>query len=409
MFHNRYSRTVVCCVFSILILLTLLSPQAGYAQTSDDQQRLKKQLEEFVHQQNYVGALPVLEKLLVYEPNNPDLYFYLGFAELAKGQITAGSGERKDLRIRARNTFLRAKELGNTQTVLDALIQSLPLDGSDGPAFTQNKEANDLMNQAEASFSQGKLDDALAGYRKALQLDPKLYHAALFSGDVYTQQGNFAQAEIWYQKAIAIDPNKETAYRYSATPLMKQQKYDQARDRYVEALIVEPYSKFAAAGLAQWAQQTKTILAHPAIDIPTNVAFDEKGDVKATLSDATLRGGHDDGSFAWISYGATRSLWHKSKFARTFPNETTYRHSLAEEVDALHAVLSLASSDQQAKSVSPSLAKLKELSDQGLLEAYILLAKADAGISQDYPAYLKYNRDKLRTYVVRYFVTGGGK
>jgi tetratricopeptide (TPR) repeat protein len=265
------------------------------------------------------------------------------------------------------------------------------------------------MNQAEASFTQGKLDDALQGYQKALQLDPKLYQAALYSGDVYTHRGNFDQAEIWYQKAIAIDPNKETAYRYSATPLMRQQKYDQARDRYVEALIVEPYSKFAAAGLAQWAQQTKATLAHPAIDIPTNVAFDEKGDVKVSLSDAAFPGATGDGSFAWIAYGATRSLWHKSKFAWTFPQETTYRHSLAEEVDALQAVLSLAGSDKRTRILSPSLAKLKELNDQGLLEAYVLLADADAGILRDYPGYLKDNRDKLRAYVVRYFVTGGGK
>ena len=52
---------------------------------------------------------------------------------------------------------------------------------------------------------------------------------------------------------------------------------------------------------------------------------------------------------------------------------------------------------------------LKKLSDGGLLEAYILLGRADEGISQDHPAYLKENRDKLRRYVVEYVVTGGGQ
>jgi hypothetical protein len=42
------------------------------------------------------------------------------------------------------------------------------------------------------------------------------------------------------------------------------------------------------------------------------------------------------------------------------------------------------------------------------LEAYILLAQADGGIAQDHPAYLKDNRDKLRLYMVKYVVTGGG-
>ena len=63
------------------------------------------------------------------------------------------------------------------------------------------------MVEAEAFFSQGKHAEALKNYQKALQLDPKLYEAVLFSGDVYTQKGDFAQTEPWYQKAIAIDPN----------------------------------------------------------------------------------------------------------------------------------------------------------------------------------------------------------
>jgi len=37
------------------------------------------------------------------------------------------------------------------------------------------------MVEAEALFSQGNLNDALKNYQKALQLDPKLYEAALFS------------------------------------------------------------------------------------------------------------------------------------------------------------------------------------------------------------------------------------
>ncbi|MEJ7714018.1 MAG: tetratricopeptide repeat protein [Pyrinomonadaceae bacterium] len=225
--------------------------------------------------------------------------------------------------------------------MVESLIQSTPSDGSDGQGFSQNVEANKLMNEAEALFSQGKLEDALKNYQHALQLDPQLYESALFSGDVYTQRGDFNQAQVWYQKAISIDPNKETAYRYSATPLMKQGKHDQARDLYIEAYISEPYNSYSAAGLTQWAQVTKTAISHPNIDVPTNVAFDEKGDAKINLSADALSGGKDDGSIAWISYGATRSIWRKEKFQKAFPNEKAYRHSLAEETEALQSVLAL--------------------------------------------------------------------
>jgi hypothetical protein len=124
---------------------------------------------------------------------------------------------------------------------------------------------------------------------------------------------------------------------------------------------------------------------------------------------SALLGGKDDGSFAWISYGATRSTWRKEKFAKTFPQEKTYRHSLAEEVDALRSVVALATGDKEVKKLSRSMEKLKKLNDEGLLEAYILLARPDEGIAADHPAYLKRERGKLRRYVVEYVMTGGGK
>ena len=374
------------------------------AQATEDANELKRKAEELLKENKYTEALPILEKIVTLQPNDAETQFYLGFALVGQAVNTKEDAARKALRVRARNTFVKAKSLGFNDARLDALIQGLPEDGSDGPGFSSNSKANALIQEGEALFSQGKADEALKKYQQALEIDPKLYHAALFSGDIYLQQKDFAQAETWYQKAIAIDPNKETAYRYSATPLMRQGKTEAARDRYVEAFIVEPYNRFATAGLVQWAQATQTNLFHPEIDIPTNVTFDEKGDAKINLDAGALLGDKDDGSFAWLSYGTTRSRWHKEKFAKTYPNEKAYRHTLAEEVDALRSVISLATSDKRTKKLSPSLVKLKQLDDDGLLECYVLLAKADQGIAQDYPDFLKQNRDKLRRYVKEYVI-----
>jgi len=392
---------------TILLLLTsFFSPTI--CQTNEGLADLKAQAAALVKQTRLTEALPLLEKIVAAEPQNARMVFNLGFALIAKSMALADGPDRRALRVRARDAFIKAKELKINEPVVEALIQSLPPDGSPGAAFSENVEANALMVRAEGSFSQGNLDAALADYQKALQLDPKLYHAALFCGDVAMQKGDYNQAEIWYQKAITINPLKETAYRYSATPLMKQGKTDAARDRYVEAFIVEPYSRFARAGLIQWSQLTGTNIGHPEIDIPSKVTFDDKGDAKIDLDASALLGGKDDGSFAWISYGATRSAWHKGKFAQTFPNEKSYRHSLPEEADALRSVIAMATSEKKVKKLSPSLAKLKKLNDEGLLEAYVLLARADEGIAQDHPAYLKQNRDKLRRYVMEFVLTAGG-
>jgi len=405
---QRQSLTVTTC-FAILLFCVssglYASPVSG--QTSDSIADLKDKVLDLTKHTRYTEALPLLEKIVVAEPNNAEMQFYFGFALVAQAMNTKEEAQRKALRLRARSAFLRAKELNIQEPLVDALIAGIPLDGADGAAFSQNIAANSLMTEAEAFFAQGKLDQALSSYQKALQLDPKLYHAALFAGDVFMQKEDFAQAEIWYQRAITIDPNRETAYRYSATPLMKQGKTEAARDRYIEAFITEPYNKFARAGLIQWAQVTKTSLAHPVIDIPTDVNFDEKGNANINLN-ANALSGKDDGSFAWISYGATRSTWRKEHFAKRFPREPAYRHSLAEEVDALRSVITLATADKKVKNLSPSLAKLKKLNDEGLLEAYILLARSDEGISQDHPGFLQDNREKLRRYVIEYVMTGGG-
>lgn len=390
------------------LLVCGLTAAARAQDTGEDLEAQKQKVAELLKAQRYVDALPLLEKLARAEPDDATTQYFLGFALLAKATSVKDEGERRALRVRGRTAFLRAKELGDTNPLLDALLQSIPPDGGDEAAFSANAEANRLMREAEGLFGRGELDAALASYQKAFQLDPKIYEAALFSGDVYMHRGDYQQAEVWYQKAIAINPYRETAYRYSATPLMKQKKYDEARDRYVEAYITEPYSNYPVSGLSQWAQATQTRLSHPEIEIPTDVTFDEKGDAKINLDAGALAGGKDDGSFAWISYGATRSTWRKEKFARTFPQEKTYRHSLAEEADALRSVLALAASDKNKK-LSPAQAKLKKLDEQGLLEAYILLARPDRGIAQDHAAYLRANRDKLRRYVVEYVLTGGGK
>jgi len=405
MFHHPFQRVLVGLASAIFVALAVAS--TIFAQDNIDE--MKAKAVDLIKQQRYTEALPILEKVVAVQPNDPDVQFHLGFALIAQANNTKDKPERKALRVRALAAFVKAKQLGIHTPLLDGVIQSIPPDGSDGKSFSKNEQANDLMTDAEGFFSQGKLDEALVNYQKALELDPKIYEAALFSGDVFTQKGQFDQAEVWYQKAIAIDPNRETAYRYSATPLMKQGNYDKARDRYVEAYICDPYSKFTISGITQWAQVTQTHLAHPKIDIPTNVTFNEKGDANINLDAGALLAGHDDGSFAWISYGATRSIWHKEKFAKTFPDEKAYRHSLAEEVDALQSVLLLATTDKKVQNLGPSLTKLKKLNDDGLLEAYILFAQADQGIAKDYAAYLQKNRDKLRRYVVEYVLTGGGK
>lgn len=404
-----------------LLLSLLLTAFVGFnnlqifAQTADVKV-LQEKIAPLIEKKNYIEALPLLEQLAAIEPNNAETQFYLGFALMAKTRTVSDKAEIKQLFIKARKAFLKSKELGNNSDLVEAFIEGIPENG-EVPGFGETSEADKLMKEAEAFFAQGKMDEALAKYQKAFELDPKNYYAALFSGDVYVTKSDYANAEIWYQKAIAIDPFRETAYRYSATPFMKQKKYERARERYVEAYIVEPFNKLAISGINQWSEATGIALGHPKIDIPANVSSGKNGDVNITLG---LKDDNGDGSFAWTAYGLARAKWQSNKnglsdeFKKAYPNEKTYRHSLAEELDALKTTVtvlkeSMASKEKPIKKLHPQLEKLVKLSDDGLLEPYILMVLIDRDIFQDFKPYLTNNREKLRRYVVEYVLTGGGK
>lgn len=415
MSYSKHSKPALITKLTILLLCLIAGAETTLVKSQDQESLadLKKRVGVLIEQTKYTEAAPLLEKIVAAEPNDAENHYYLGAALLGVSANTKEDTAQRNLRKRARAEFIKAKELGSNYTNIDAMIQSIPADGGASPEFSNNAKAAKLMEDGEAAYTRGNMDDAFNSYQKALALDPTLYYAALFSGDVMMQKNDFAQAEIWYKRAIGIDPLKETAYRYSASPLMKEQKFDEALKRYVEAFITEPYNRFTTGGLLQWAQATNKTLAHPRIDVPTNVKFDEKGDAKIDLDAGALLGGKDDGSFAWIAYGTTRSLWRKEKFAKAYPKETSYRHSLAEEADALRSVLKVAAETKSTSSnktpqLSPSLQILKRLDDEGLLEAYILLARVDEGIALDHPDYLKTNRDKLRRYVMDYVTKGGG-
>jgi tetratricopeptide (TPR) repeat protein len=386
---------------SIIFVLVLCTPLVAGQSAAELRQRAGALLTG----EKFEEAIPLIERILAADPNNAEANFNLGLALASIAGDIQDEPARRTSRLRARSALLKARELEFNHPYLDVMIDSIEPDGADIRRYSTNPDVNALMHEGEQLFAARKLDAALAVYAKVLALDPKLYEAAVFSGDAHLHNNDFAQAEAWYQKAIAINPARETAYRYSATPLMRQGRLLEARDRYVEAYISEPYNRLAVGGLRGWAQQTQVKVGHPEVAVPTTVTLKPDGTFDAVVDAAALTA--DDGSSAWVAYGATRAAWQKGRFAETFPAEAAYRHSLVEEADALRAVIAVAQRLQQGRppgQMSTALVMLKELDDENLLEPYVLLARANEGIARDFPAYLLQHRDRLRRYVVTYMI-----
>lgn len=386
--------------------LLLLAPGIMVrAQVSDERRRAL----ELYESNNFIAALPLLEKLAVATPDDTVILSRLGFAIYANTAAEKDPVLRQKMRERARTTLLRSRSLGDnsnlTTMVLDALSSPDPTE----VPFSNIQAAEAAIRDGEAAFVKGDLDKALAAYKRALESDPRLYDAALYAGDVEYKKGSnstdaqyrsdhFDAAGAWLAKAIAIDANRETAYRYWGDALDAQGKTDQARDKFVEAIIAEPYGRRAYVGLTQWGDRHHVTLGHPRID-PPNSTSTQDGKTTLSIDPKTLNS--NDGSNEWLMYDLTRIAWKQSDFFKNYPNEKVYRHSLKEEATALRMVAEAAAKDLKSgkvKTLEVSLDNLVRVNDAGLLEPYILFAHPDQGIARDYADYRKANRDKLRRY-----------
>ena len=154
------------------------------------------------------------------------------------------------------------------EPLLDEMLASIQTDGGEAPKFSANPEADAAMNDGESAYTRGELDKALSAYARALQLDPKLYEAALFAGDMQFKRGHnstdpaarsdlFEKAGEWFAKAIALNPDRETAYRYWGNTLLEYGKDDEARTKFVEAIVADPYNQLVYTGLTKWGRRSR--------------------------------------------------------------------------------------------------------------------------------------------------------
>lgn len=405
-----FERNVSAVVLSSLLLafFSFVSPSQSSAQETNSPERVRAL--QLYQESKFTDAIPLLERVVKEDPSDVVALESLGWAMFVVSASTKDPQERKKQRDRARAFLVRAKELGDDSELLRRGLESLSQPDQLDNALSSVKEADAAMREGEAAHAKGDLDKAISGYDRALRLDPKLYLAALFLGDMYFKKGylateakakdaHFNEAGKWFARAIAIEPNVETAHRYWGDALMHQGKQQEAMMKFIDGIIAEPGNRNAYVGLSQWGERNQVSMAHPAIDIPVKVSIAGERKVDVTLAP----GLHErvDGSAAWEHYGSVRAKWVGEDFAKAYPKEAAYRHTLREETEALRKTAEVASGllkEGKVRSLSPSLAALVKLNEADLLESYIFFAMADGEIVRDYADYLRTNHDKLRRY-----------
>jgi tetratricopeptide (TPR) repeat protein len=102
------------------------------------------------------------------------------------------------------------------------------------------KDAKAHYNLGLAYQQQDKLDEAAAAYQEAIGLDPDLANAHNNLGHIYYTQGRPEQAIAEYQEAIRINPDDDTAHYNLALSYYHQGLLDQAIAEYEETVRLNP-------------------------------------------------------------------------------------------------------------------------------------------------------------------------
>src|SRR5580658_8013847 len=370
---------------------------------ASDQQKREKAVALF-GQGKRLEALPFLEELVQKNPRDGELLVDLGASLIEHAATLTDQDAAAKERFRARDLVQKAWQLGNYSPLaenLRQLLRDLPANGA--VRFSDNPAVEQVMNAGEAAFARRDFDEALTIYAKALELEPTNYSATLFTANTYDRKNDFARAGEWYERAMRLDPNIETAYRYYADMLAKQGDMAKARSMLIHAAVAEPYNKIVWREIRAWAVINHLAFTLVYLPIPADA---EPG---PTQTAGPASGQPPQLLPAWRAYASVIADWRKGgRFAKLFPQESSYRHSLREESEALTAAATvLKTLEQDEKSAelvtgNSVAGLLLRLYEADLVEPYVLFSLGDDGVARDYKAYRAAHRTKLEDYMDKF-------
>jgi tetratricopeptide (TPR) repeat protein len=137
------------------------------------------------------------------------------------------------------------------------LAYALAKQGKLDEAVAQYREALEIQPRyAETRYNlgialsrQGKLDEAIAQYRAALEIAPAKTEARNNLGNALARQGSYPAAIVEYQKVLELDPDFADARYNLGNVFLKQHKLDEAIAQYRKTLEITPENAAALNNL----------------------------------------------------------------------------------------------------------------------------------------------------------------
>ncbi|OCR02138.1 hypothetical protein BCD67_22560 [Oscillatoriales cyanobacterium USR001] len=105
---------------------------------------------------------------------------------------------------------------------------------------TKAENPTALTQTAEMYYAQGKLTEAIAFCRRALEVKPDWAPAYVTMGNVQQAQGQIEEAIRFYSEALAFNPEYAEAYANLGSMLYKQRRFVEAVVNYEKAIALNP-------------------------------------------------------------------------------------------------------------------------------------------------------------------------
>jgi Flp pilus assembly protein TadD len=117
---------------------------------------------------------------------------------------------------------------------------------ADSTQFNQHipKPARKEYDKAVKADGDGKTDDAIRHYTKAVELAPEYYEARNNLGSAYLTKSQFPQAQDQFEKVIQANPSDAASYFNLANLYLLKSQYSQSEEWVKKGLRREPDSAF---------------------------------------------------------------------------------------------------------------------------------------------------------------------
>lgn len=153
---------------------------------------------------NWQRAIPILELCVRKEDFDPEKFNFLGIAYYQGGDFA-----------KALQNYDRALELDRNNAAVYSNIGGVHL-----ALFLRNRQEHELV-QTERNF------------KKALEIDPKLFSACNGLGVTYRKTGRNAEAIAYWRKALAIKPDFDLALINLGITLLEENRAEEALDCFL--------------------------------------------------------------------------------------------------------------------------------------------------------------------------------